>query len=125
MSQNIVPKDMNKSKEKNVFFWRPAFLDTIFKMDRHCAERFNALKSNVYKSGTLSSAARECHSLNCERRRSATPFYQQERCGSGPHIFEESDIRAALFPPSFFLAFFFSDVHVYCLVKEFSFKLSD
>ena len=33
--------DLGK-KEKKCFF-----LDTIFKMDRHCAERFNALKSNV------------------------------------------------------------------------------
>jgi hypothetical protein len=46
----------------------------------------------VYKSATLSSAARERHSLNWERRGSATPFNRQERSGSGPHIFKESDI---------------------------------
>ena len=33
----------------------------------------------------------ERHSQNREQRRSATPFYQKERCGSGTHIFEESE----------------------------------
>ena len=33
----------------------------------------------------------EHHSQNRERRRSATPFYQKERCGSGTHILEESE----------------------------------
>ena len=69
---------------------------------------------NVYKSGTLLSAARERHSLNWERRRSATPFYQQERCGSGPHIFEESDTMSGpLLPLLFFWVSFFSEVHFY------------
>ena len=47
--------------------------------------------SNVLKSGTLLSATPERHSQNRERRRSATPFYQKERCGSGTHFFEESE----------------------------------
>ena len=42
---------------------------------------------NVLKSATLLSATTECHSQNWERRRSATPFYQKERCGGGTHIF--------------------------------------
>ena len=63
--------------------------------------------SNVLRSGTLSSAARERHSLNWERRRSATPFYQKERCGSGTPFFR-AGARAALFSPSLsFLLFFF------------------
>ena len=59
---------------------------------------------NVLRCGTLLSVARECHSLNWERRRSATPFYQKERCGSGTPFLRAG---AALFSPSFFLAFFF------------------
>ena len=31
----------------------------------------------------LKRVIKECHSLNWERRRSATPFFQKERCGSG------------------------------------------
>ena len=46
---------------------------------------------NVLKSRTLLSFAPECHSQNREPRRSATPFYQKERCGSGTHILEESE----------------------------------
>ena len=42
---------------------------------------------NVLKSGTLLSAAPERHSQNWERRRSATPFYQKERYGSGTPFF--------------------------------------
>ena len=45
----------------------------------------------MLKSGTLSSAAPVRHSQNREWRRSATPFYQKERCGSGPQIFEVSE----------------------------------
>ena len=63
------------------------------------------LFSNVYKSSTLSSAARECHSLNWERSRSATPFYQKERCGSGPHIYEVSAIMSGPLLSLFFLMF--------------------
>ena len=58
---------------------------------------------NVLRSGTLSSAARECHSLNWEWRRSATPFYHKEQCGSGTPFFRAG---AALFSPSFFFSFF-------------------
>ena len=32
----------------------------------------------------LKGVIKERHSLNWERRRSATPFFQKERCGSGP-----------------------------------------
>ena len=65
---------------------------------------------NVLRSGTLSSVARERHSLNWERRRSATPFYQKERCGSGTPFFRAG---AALFSPSFCLSF--SDILIFSL----------
>jgi hypothetical protein len=45
----------------------------------------------VLESGTLLSGTPEHHSQNREQGRSATPFYQKERCGSGTHIFEESE----------------------------------
>ena len=60
---------------------------------------------NVLKSGTLLSAAPECHSQNRERRRSATPFCQKERCGSGTRIFEESENMSGPLFPLFFLTF--------------------
>ena len=63
---------------------------------------------NVLKSATLLSATTECHSQNWERRRSATPFYQKERCGSGTHIFEESEnMSGPLLSLFFFLKFSF------------------
>ena len=72
-----------------------------------CKSDFDDIQnSNVYKSGTLSSAARECHSLNWERSRSATPFYQKERCGSGTRIFEESENMSDPLFTLFFLTFF-------------------
>ena len=59
--------------------------------------------ANVLKSATLLSATPERHSQNQERRRSATPFYQKERCGSGTLIFEESkNMSAPPFPLFFF-----------------------
>ena len=70
-----------------------------------CKLDVDILDSNVLRSGTLSSAARERHSLNWERRRSATPFYQKERCGSGTPFFRAG---AALFSPLFFFFFPFS-----------------
>ena len=57
----------------------------------------------MLRSSTLSSAARERHSLNWERRRSATPFYQQEWCGSGLHFFEESSNMSGPLFPLFYL----------------------
>ena len=57
---------------------------------------------NVLKSATLLSATTECHSQNWERRRSATPFYQKERCGSGTHIFEGSEKMSGPFFSLFF-----------------------
>jgi hypothetical protein len=57
-------------------------------------------------SGILLSAAPERHFQNQERRRSATPFFQKERCGSGTHIFEESkNMSAPLFPLYFSVTF--------------------
>ena len=68
----------------------------------------NYVKFNVLKSGTLLSATPERHSQNRERRRSATPFYQKERCGSGTHIFEESEnMRGPLLSLFFFWNFLF------------------
>ena len=62
----------------------------------------------MLKSGTLLSATPECHSQNRERRRSATPFYQKERYGSGTHIFEESEnMSGPLLSLFFFWIFFF------------------
>ena len=79
----------------------------------------NSTNSNVLRSGTLSSAARECHSLNWERSRSATPFYQKERCGSGPHIYEVSAIMSGPL-----LSLFFSDVlSHFCVVNIFQKRL--
>ncbi len=65
---------------------------------------------NVLKSGTLLSATPERHSQNRERRRSATPFYQKERCGSGPHIYEVSAIMSGPL-----LSLFFSDVRKFAI----------
>ena len=50
-------------------------------------------------------ATPECHSQNRERRRSATPFCQKERCGSGTRIFEESENMSGPLFPLFFLTF--------------------
>ena len=63
---------------------------------------------NVLKSGTLLSATPERHSQNRERRRSATPFYQKERNGSGTHFFwgERKYERPSSFT-LFFLTFSF------------------
>jgi hypothetical protein len=69
------------------------------------------LLAYVLKSGTLLSATPERHSQNRERRRSATPYYQKEQCGSGTHIFEESEnMRSPLFSLFFSEIFFFSDI---------------
>ena len=46
-------------------------------------------------------------SLNRERRRSATPFYPKERCGSGPPISEERNNMSGPLFPLFFSGFLF------------------
>ena len=57
---------------------------------------------NVLKSATLLSATPERHSQNWERRRSATPFYQKERCGSGTPFFDKERERSGTLFPLFF-----------------------
>jgi hypothetical protein len=65
----------------------------------------------VLKSGTLLSTPPERHFQNRERRRSAIPFYQKERYGSGTHIFEESkNMSGPLLSLFFSEIFFFSDI---------------
>ena len=60
-------------------------------------------------SSTLLSTAPERYSQNQEWRRSATPFYQNERCGSCTHIFwEERKYEWPSFSPLFWFAWFFT-----------------
>ena len=72
---------------------------------------------NVLKSGTLLSATPERHSQNRERRRSATPFYQKERCGSGTLIFEKSENMSGRRFPLFL--YFFLLFQKYMLMSKF------
>ena len=44
----------------------------------------------------------ECHSQNWEQKRSATPFYQKEWCGSGTPFFDKERERSGTLFPLFF-----------------------
>jgi hypothetical protein len=96
-----------KCPSSNTYSWSIShILEHEFFCLGHLGSSGSKEKSNVLKSGTLLSAAPERHSQNQERRRSATPFFQKEQCGSGTHIFEESEnMSAPLFPLFFFLLF--------------------
>ena len=73
-----------------LFLWRCMVRYCIQIHELHSKSKL-AITDKVLKSDTLLSAAPERHSQNREQRRSATHFYQKMRCGSGTHIFEESE----------------------------------
>ena len=75
------------------------FGSKIAKTVRCYCHNLGQSEKKIFDSSLCVQCVQECHSLNCERRRSATPFNEKERCRSGPHIFELSEnMSSPLFP---------------------------